>query len=157
MTARRALGFVQPSRGGFLLLGAIVAAVAVATYAIAEGIAGGEAKSASVPVAHRTHAPARAKSDAPPTAAQFAALFTTLGNLYGEQHGKPQRLTHGDCVQASSGHYMCSYAVVRSGQPKECHLMQAEWTPNEASTYKVTLAGRVTRCGTLREALASLR
>jgi hypothetical protein len=153
----RALGFIRPSRGGFLLLGAIVAGVAVATYAIAQSVAGGEARSASVPVAHRSHAPARATSDAPPTAAQFASLFTTLGNLYGEQHGKAQRLTGGDCVQASPGHYMCSYAVVRPGRGRECHLMQAEWTPNAASTYRVTLAGRVTRCGTLREALASLK
>ena len=53
MTTRRALGLIRPSRGGFLLLGVIVAAVAVATYAIAQGVAGGEARSASVPVAHR--------------------------------------------------------------------------------------------------------
>lgn len=131
MTTRRALGFIRPGRGGFLLLGAIVAALAVASYASAQGAA-------------------------PPTAAQFASRFMALGNLYGEQHGKAQRLKGADCVQASPGHYMCSYAVVRPGRGRACHLMQAEWTPNAASTYRVTLAGRVTRCGTLRQALASL-
>jgi hypothetical protein len=34
--------------------------------------------------------------------------------------------------------------------------MQARWTPHSASTFTVTLAGRVPRCATLRDALRSL-
>jgi hypothetical protein len=35
--------------------------------------------------------------------------------------------------------------------------MQARWTPERASSFTVTLAGRTERCGSLREALRSLR
>ena len=59
--------------------------------------------------------------------------------------------------KASPGYYMCSYALERAGQPLECHIMQARWTPRQASTITVTLAGRTARCGSLREAIASLR
>jgi hypothetical protein len=51
---------------------------------------------------------------------------------------------------------MCSYAARKPGAPTQCHIMQARWTPNRASTITVTLAGRADRCGTLREALRSL-
>jgi hypothetical protein len=71
-------------------------------------------------------------------------------------HRDAARITGVDCVQASSGHYMCSYAVIGPNRRRECHLMQATWTPDTASTYTVTLAGRVRRCGSLREALRSL-
>jgi hypothetical protein len=51
---------------------------------------------------------------------------------------------------------MCSYAVVRPQTEPECHLMQARWTPGQASSYEVTLSGRADRCGSLREAIHSL-
>jgi hypothetical protein len=51
---------------------------------------------------------------------------------------------------------MCSYAARRPGETNTCHLVQARWTPGQASTITVTLAGRVKRCANLREALDSL-
>ena len=93
----------------------------------------------------------------PATAREFASLFIALSNAHAEQHGKSARFTGADCVQASAGHFMCSYAIVHPGRGKKCHLMQAEWTPNGASSFEVTLAGRVPACRTLREALRSLK
>lgn len=94
---------------------------------------------------------------APATAREFASTFLSLTNAYAAQHRRTERFTGADCVQASRGHFMCSYAIVRPGRGKECRLMQAEWTPNGASSFKVTLAGRVPTCHTLREALESLK
>jgi hypothetical protein len=94
---------------------------------------------------------------APVTAREFANVFVAFGNAYAAQHGQTARFTGADCVQASTGHFMCSYAIVRPGRGRECHLMQAEWTPNGASSFKVTLAGRVRTCHTLRGALKSLK
>ena len=65
------------------------------------------------------------------------------------------RIGRADCVQAAPGRYMCSYAVTKPGTTT-CHLMQARWTPDRASTITVTLAGRTRRCGSLAEALDSL-
>ena len=93
----------------------------------------------------------------PATAREFASLFIALSNAHAEQHGKSARFKGADCVQASAGHFMCSYAIVQPGRGKKCHLMQAEWTPNGASSFEVTLAGRVPACRTLREALRSLK
>jgi len=162
MATHTARSFMRPNRGGFVALGLIACAVAVGTYLIPTQLSPRDAKSATSTNARAghvnpgsAHRPARAR--ATPTAAQFAVQFVTLSNLYGEQHKLAQRLRDADCVQASSGHYMCSYAVVRPGRAEECHLIQAEWTPNEASTFTVTLSGRVRRCGTLKEALASLK
>ena len=93
----------------------------------------------------------------PATAREFASLFIALSNAHAEQHGKSARFTGADCVKASAGHFMCSYAIVQPGRGKKCHLMQAEWTPNGASSFEVTLAGRVPACRTLREALRSLK
>ncbi len=93
----------------------------------------------------------------PATAREFGSIFVALSNAYAAQHGKTARFTGADCVQASTGHFMCSYAIVQPGRGKKCHLMQAEWTPNGASSFEVTLAGRVPACRTLREALRSLK
>jgi len=105
-------------------------------------------------------APAQAdrRVDAPPPAREFARVFVGLTAAYarGLDADLP-RIGHAHCVQAARGHYMCSYALTRPGAPLECHLMQALWTPRRASTITVTLAGRTARCGTLREAIASLR
>jgi hypothetical protein len=91
-----------------------------------------------------------------PSAAEFAHEFVELANGFAQANGDFARVAHADCVQASSGHYMCSYAVTRPGRSGECHLMQARWTPERASTITVTLAGRTHRCETLRAALQSL-
>jgi hypothetical protein len=91
-----------------------------------------------------------------PTARQFAHNFVGTTNAYAAASGDQTRIGNADCVQASRGHYMCSYAAKKPGTAPECHIMQARWTPNEASTITVTLAGRATRCGSLDEALRSL-
>jgi hypothetical protein len=91
-----------------------------------------------------------------PSAAEFAHAFVELANGFAQSNGDFSRVAHPDCVEASSGHYMCSYAVTRPGRSDECHLMQARWTPERASTITVTLAGRTRSCESLRGALQSL-
>jgi hypothetical protein len=91
-----------------------------------------------------------------PSAAEFAHAFVELANGFAQANGDFARVAHADCVQASPGRYMCSYAVSRPGRTDECHLMQARWTPERASTITVTLAGRTRRCESLRGALQSL-
>jgi len=91
-----------------------------------------------------------------PSAAEFAHAFVELANGFAQANGDFARIARADCVQGSSGHYMCSYAVTRPGRSDECHLMQARWTPDQASTITVTLAGRTRRCESLRGALQSL-
>jgi hypothetical protein len=96
--------------------------------------------------------------DAPPPAHEFARVFIGLTAAYARTlDAEVPRVAHAHCVQASPGHYMCSYGLARAGRPLECHIMQALWTPRRASTITVTLAGRTARCGSLREAIASLR
>jgi hypothetical protein len=93
---------------------------------------------------------------AAPSAAGFAKVFMSLTNAYAASHHDHARVSHADCVRASQTHYMCSYVATRGDGVDECHLMQATWTPERASTFTVTLAGRVRRCATLHEALQSL-
>ena len=92
-----------------------------------------------------------------PTAAEFGRDFVALSNRFAADHGDGRRISDPDCVQASPGAYMCSFASTRPGGPRQCHLMQARWTPRRESTITVTLGGRTKRCGSLREAIASLR
>jgi hypothetical protein len=74
------------------------------------------------------------------------------------QEGDGARIGNVDCVQGTSrGHYMCSYGIFRPSQRVECHVMQAEWTPTEIDSFRVMMSGRVARCGSLREAIRSLR
>jgi hypothetical protein len=103
-------------------------------------------------------APARAdrRVDAPPSAKEFARVFVGVTNAFALELNEPKRVSHADCVQAAIGRYMCSYAISLPGGTKECHLMQARWTPRLASTITVTLAGRTARCDSLREAIATL-
>jgi hypothetical protein len=100
--------------------------------------------------------PASSRTAAAPTAAGFAFVFVSTANAYARAHGDPARIADPDCVEAARGRYMCSYRALRPGKSAGCHLMQARWTPELASSYTVTLAGRVKRCATLREALRSL-
>ncbi|MES1247631.1 MAG: hypothetical protein ABUS54_08160 [Actinomycetota bacterium] len=89
--------------------------------------------------------------DTTPTAAQFAeALVGAAGQV---AVGETISNTH--CVKASPAHYMCAYVVVKP-LSVECHLMQGLWTPGEASTITVTLAGQVGRCDSVRSAIQSL-
>lgn len=130
---------------GYLVLAVVAAAVGTATYAIFSSTA-----------AHHPSA-AEAAAFQPPAPAEFAREFLGLNNAYARAHGDPARLANADCVQASPGHYMCSYAVRRPNRASECHIMQAMWTPRALSSFTVTLSGRAERCGSLREALQSLR
>jgi hypothetical protein len=100
---------------------------------------------------------AHAATKPAPTPSDFAHTFAGTANAYATAHGSRSRITHVHCVQGSPGRYMCSYAVVRPRQDPECHLMQARWTPGELSSFEVTLSGRTARCGSLREAIRSLR
>jgi hypothetical protein len=103
----------------------------------------------------------RVSAPATPSAATFAAEFIGVTNQYATEHGDTSKAGHAQCVQARPGHYMCSYTVTKNdtiakNETSTCHLMQARWTPDRASTITVTLAGRTARCGTLREAIWSL-
>ncbi len=95
--------------------------------------------------------------DAPPSAAGFAQTFAGLTNAHARANGEATRVSSPHCVQASRGHYMCAYVVSRPGGRRECHLMQAEWTPGALSSFQVTLSGRAGRCGSVRAAVRSLR
>jgi hypothetical protein len=146
---------------GFLVLAVVAAVAGLGTYAISSSVAAGHpdaamrAKAGTRPAA--SHRPRRQPATrSTPTEAEFARTFVSLSNAYAESHNESTRFANADCVQASAGHYMCSYTVERPGRPSECHLMQARWTPDRASTFTVTLAGRTRKCGTLREAIASL-
>ena len=151
---------------GHLVFGVVACGFAAATYAIAEKVAAQpQSRSAPpavvggplTPAARPLGRAAPVKATTPPPAAEFARLFLGVTNRYAREHGDPARLGDADCVQASSGHYMCSYAITRPNGPSECRIMQAVWTPEQASSFTVTLAGRSERCGSLREALRSLK
>jgi hypothetical protein len=68
--------------------------------------------------------------------------------------GKP-KMVDVHCVEAAPNQYMCSYALLRHTR-RECHLMQGRWSPSTVGIV-VTLAGRTSRCATLRDAIQSLR
>jgi hypothetical protein len=97
----------------------------------------------------------KASTPATPSASTFAAEFIGVTNQYAKEHGDTGRAGHANCVQANPGHYMCAYRVTRNGT-STCHLMQARWTPDQASTITITLAGITARCRTLKEAIGSL-
>src|SRR4051812_29667913 len=100
-------------------------------------------------------APAATAASLTPAAGDFAGIFVSTTNAYASAHRDPARIGKADCVQAAPGRYMCSYRTILPGR-SECHLMQARWTPQLASSFTITLAGRVKRCGTLKQALRSL-
>jgi hypothetical protein len=102
-------------------------------------------------------AQAEPRVEAPPSAAEFARVFIGVTTAYALGSDQPERIIRPHCVQATPGHYMCAYTLLRPGRAPECHLMQAMWTPKAASTITITLAGRTSRCETLRAAIASLR
>jgi hypothetical protein len=101
-------------------------------------------------------AESRAQPTATPSAIQFAHNFIGVTNQHASQTGDGARVGNAHCVQAAPGKYMCSYLVTAKGA-RTCHLMQAQWTPDRSSAITVTLSGRTGRCGTLREAIQSLR
>jgi hypothetical protein len=130
----------------------IAFATAAATYHFAIAPAHAVSRTAGA-VTHRAR-----RLPSTPSADDFATVFVLATSGYTRTHaGGGVHFTNVHCVQASPGHYMCSYAATGSGRVRECHLVQAQWTPRRESTVTVTLAGRVKRCATLREALHSLQ
>jgi hypothetical protein len=91
----------------------------------------------------------------PPSAGGFAKTFAALVNAYSVAHHDGRHVTEPHCVEAARGRYMCAYTAVTPGG-RECHLMQASWTPTAASTITVTLSGRTHRCDSVRAAIRSL-
>jgi hypothetical protein len=100
-------------------------------------------------------AESRASASATPSATEFAHDFIGVTNKYAQEHGDGATVGDAHCVQAAPGQYMCSYLVTVE-DTTTCHLMQARWTPDSSSSITVTLAGRTSRCGSLREAIQSL-
>jgi hypothetical protein len=145
----KALAHAGQSRIGYVMLGLVAAVVALAAY-----LAAGRVAAKAPPP--RAPAAASGRSEAPPSAAEFALVLVSVSNAFAREHGNPERLAHADCVQGSRGHYMCSYVVNRPGRKGECHLVQAHWGEEPNSSFTVVLSGRVKRCGSLREALRSL-
>ena len=91
-----------------------------------------------------------------PSALEFAHRFVGTTNAFAVASGDTTRIGNAHCVKASRKHFMCSYSSKRPGIAPECRIMQAVWTPNEASTITITLAGRSERCASLEDALQSL-
>ena len=90
-----------------------------------------------------------------PSAVEFAKIFVASANAYSVAHHDGRSVTKPHCVEAARGRYMCAYTAVTPAG-RECHLMQARWTPTAASTITVTLSGRTHRCDSLRAAIRSL-
>jgi hypothetical protein len=150
---RSPFGLAGLGRFPVLWLGLVVCAVAAATYGIAGRVLGtpqaGRALSAPAPVG--------SIHGAAPGAHEFARQLAGMTNQFAALQRDDARVGKVDCVQASKGHYMCSFAVLRPSRPEECHVIQAIWTPADVDSFKVTLSGRAGRCGSLREALQSLQ
>jgi hypothetical protein len=151
LTRRSPFGLASLGPFPVLSLGLVVGAVAAATYGIAGRVVGTPQGAGAPP------APAGSIHGAAPGAHEFARELAGMTNQFAALQGDDARLGKVDCVQASRGHYMCSFAVERPNRPEECHVIQAIWTPAEVDSFKVTLAGRAGRCGSLREALQSLQ
>jgi hypothetical protein len=64
----------------------------------------------------------------PPSAVEFARIFVGSANAYSVAHHAVRRITEPHCVEAARGRYMCAYTAVTPAG-RECHLMQASWTP----------------------------
>ena len=141
MTHHRSLGAMK--RGLILTTAALAPTLALVV------LVGGHAQNALA-------AESRAQATEIPSATQFAHKFIGVTNKHASEHGDGARVGNAHCVQAAPGKYMCSYLVTARGV-RTCHLMQARWTPGRSSAITVTLAGRTSRCGTLREAIQSLR
>ena len=134
-------------------IGAMKRALTLTTAALAPTLAlvfivGGHAQNA-------LGAESRAQATETPSATQFAHNFIGVTNKHASEHGDGARVGNAHCVEAAPGKYMCSYLVTAKGV-RTCHLMQAQWTPERSSGITVTLSGRTSRCGTLREAIRSL-
>jgi hypothetical protein len=127
----------------FVGAAAVIAPVLAVVVLLASGTS--ETAARTVQPRHRT-----------PSAHAFARDFVSVTNSYAASHHDAVRIGKADCVEPDTGYYMCSYAAQRPGAASECRLMQAHWTPKLATGMTVTVAGRVKRCASLRDALRSL-
>jgi hypothetical protein len=150
---RKQVGAERLFRFGYVVLAVAACTAAAATYAIAGRMVTPGGKRALSAAGGPLTSPVAAS----PSAAEFAQKFIGVTNASAKAYGDPARITRADCARPSRDHYMCSYAVRTPGRPSECHLMQAIWTPRALASFTVTLSGRVERCGSLREALRSLK
>jgi hypothetical protein len=134
-----------------LSLGVVVCLAAISAYGL-----GNHLLAKPHPTTALVRASAPSLHGPAPGPAEFARQLAGMANQLAAAQGEDARLDQVDCVQASAGHYMCSYAIQRPSQPAECHVIQAIWTPTEIDSFKVTLSGLAGKCGSLREALHSL-
>ncbi len=150
----------------YLAVASLSCAAVVTTYALAATGDTGTARESSTASAAtgatgatgaRTAGNTGPAGTSAPSAAEFADMLVGTTNQYAAANRHPARIANPDCVQGSVGRYMCSFVKKHSGGARECRIMQAKWTPDTASSFTVTLAGRAARCGSLREALLSLQ
>ena len=145
----------------YVLAAALSCAAVVTTYALAATRDTTASSLGSAPAAAESGALTASDTGSvgnpAPSAAEFAAVLVGTTNGYAAAHGDPSRIANPDCVEGSAGRYMCSFVRKRPGGAKECHIMQARWTPDTTSSFTVTLAGRAARCGSLHAALLSLQ
>jgi hypothetical protein len=135
---------------GFLMLAVVAVVVGLGTY-FSAGLG-----AAKAPPPRVQHTGASLQFGPPPDAAGFADVLVSVSNAFAVKQGDPTRLSHAHCVQGTRGHYLCAYLVSRPGRADQCHLMQAEWARERASSFTVVLSGRARRCGSVREAIRSL-
>lgn len=143
------LELFAPSPLGLALLTVVAGMVASATIALGRTLVD-DVREAAAAVVH-------VDPNAPPSPVEFGRTFVGVTNAFAETHGELERVSAPHCVQGNRGHYMCAYTVTRADGRDECHLMQAEWTPNQLDTFRVTLSGRARKCGSVRQAVRSLR
>src|SRR5262249_14840519 len=129
----------------------------IGTYAVGMHLRAERTADVATPVVHNEAPPVTTYIEAPPTAAEFEIVLTGTSNAFAKDQGAQVRLTNAHCVSPTPGHYMCAYVATTPGGRRRCHLMQARWTPDALSSFTVTLAGLTARCGSVREAVRSLR
>jgi hypothetical protein len=144
----------------YVAVAALSCAAVVTTYALAATRDTVSSRGSATAAADTRAVKARDAGSAPnpaPSATEFAVVLVGTTNQFAAANGDPARIANPDCVQGSVGRYMCSFVRKHPGGARECHIMQAKWTPDTASSFTVTLAGRAARCGSLRQALLSLQ
>jgi hypothetical protein len=146
---------VGPSPVGFLILIVVTTVFAFSTY-LAAGRGAPRLSHPAQRLVQGSSPTSEPEFGPPPNASGFARVLVSVSNVFAARQGDPTRLSHAHCVEASRGHYMCAYLVTRPGRATECHLMQAEWARERASSFTVVLSGRARRCGSVREAIRSL-
>jgi hypothetical protein len=131
-----------------LVVGTVVAAIAALSVVFgAELVTSTNAPAAVAATDPRT----------PPTAAQVEQDLVGLANTHSVAIGSAARIRHASCVSGSPGSYACSYVRIVPPGGGVCAVALLRWTPDRASTYTVTTAGRVSlppeQCGPVTKVL----